>query len=69
MPWKEVSKGSGEVAGGVSGEFWGSFEGYIGCGPLPVTVTTRIIDIFSVGNPYKPSFTTVTGWGPHPRDT
>ncbi len=32
----------------------------VGCGPLPVTVT------FSVGNPYKPSFTTVTGRGPHP---
>ena len=34
---------------------------YIGCGPLPVTVTTRIIT-FSVGNPYKPSFTTVNRW-------
>ena len=38
---------------------------YFGCGPLPVTVTTRIIT-FLVGNPYKPSFTTVTGRGPHP---
>ena len=28
----------------------------------PVTVTTRIIP-FLVGNPYKPSFETVTGWG------
>ena len=37
-----------------------------GCGPLPVTVTTRIIT-FLVGNPYKPSFATVTGRGPHPR--
>ena len=27
-----------------------------------VTVTTRIIP-FLVGNPYKPSFVTVTGWG------
>ena len=26
---------------------------YIGCGPLPVTVTTRIIT-FLIGNPYKP---------------
>ena len=30
--------------------------------PHPVTVTTRIIT-FLVGNPYKPSFATVTGWG------
>ena len=30
--------------------------------PLPVTVTTRIVT-FLIGNPYKPSFTTVTGWG------
>ena len=30
--------------------------------PLTVTVTTRIIT-FLVGNPYKPSFVTVTGWG------
>ena len=34
----------------------------VGCGPLPVTVTTRISP-FLVGNPYKPSFVTVTGWG------
>ena len=31
--------------------------------PLPVTVTTRT---WLVGNPYKPSFTTATGRGPHP---
>ena len=30
--------------------------------PYPVTVTTRIITCL-VGNPYKPLFTTVTGWG------
>ncbi len=30
--------------------------------PHPVTVTTRIIT-YLVGNPYKPSFATVTGWG------
>ena len=42
--------------------------GYLRCGPLPVTVTTRIIT-FSVGDPYKPSFSTVTGRGPHPKDT
>ena len=37
---------------------------YIGCGPLPVAVTARIIT-FLVGNPYKPLFATVTGKGPH----
>ena len=36
-----------------------------GCGPLPVTVTTRIIT-FLIGNPYNPSFTTVTVRGPYP---
>ena len=34
----------------------------IGTTPHPVTVTTRIIP-FLVGNPCKPSFLTVTGWG------
>ena len=38
----------------------------LGCGPLTVTVTTRIIT-FLVGDPYKPSFTTVTVRGPYPR--
>ena len=38
------------------------FDVYIGTTPLPVTVTTRIVT-FLIGNPYKPSFTTVTGWG------
>ena len=52
---------------------------FVGCGlypsnrylrstPHPVTVTTRIIT-FLVGNPYKPSFATVTGWGVDPTDT
>ena len=41
---------------------------YFGCGPLPVTVTTRII-AYLVGDSYKPSFATVTGRGPHPRYT
>ena len=36
--------------------------------PHPVTVTTRIIT-FLVGNPYKPSFPTVTGWGVDLRST
>ena len=38
---------------------------YIGLSPLPVTVTTRIIT-FLVGDPYKPSFATVTGRGDNP---
>ena len=38
---------------------------YIGLSPFPVTVTTRIIT-FLVGNPYKPSFATVTGRGDTP---
>ncbi len=38
---------------------------YIRSTPHPVTVTTRIIT-FLVGNPYKPSFVTVTGWGGTP---
>ena len=36
-----------------------------GLSPLPVTVTTRIIT-FLVGDPYKPSFATVTGRGDNP---
>ncbi len=38
----------------------------LGCGPLTVTVTTRIIT-FLVGDPYKPSFPTVTVRGSYPR--
>ena len=41
------------------------FNIFLGCGPLTVTVTTRIIP-FLVGNPYKPSFPTVTVRGPRP---
>ena len=33
-----------------------------GCGPLTVTVTTRIIP-FLAGNPYKPSFPLLLGGG------
>ena len=40
----------------------------IGCGPLPVTVTNRIMT-FLVGDPYKPPFPTVTGRGPRPKYT
>ena len=39
---------------------------YVRSTPHPVTVTTRIIT-FLVGNPYKPSFVTVTGWGVDPK--
>ena len=38
---------------------------YVRSTPHPVPVTTRIIT-FLVGNPYKPSFATVTGWGVDP---
>ena len=38
---------------------------YLRSTPHPVTVTTRIIT-FLVGNPYKPSFATVTGRGVDP---
>ena len=38
----------------------------LGLSPLPVTVNTRIV-IFLVGDPYKPSFATVTGRGNNPR--
>ena len=41
---------------------------YVRSTPHPVTVTTRIVT-FSVGNPYKPSFATVTGWGVDPNYT
>ncbi len=37
---------------------------YFGLSPCPVTVTTRTIT-FLVGNPYKPSFVTVTGSTEH----
>ncbi len=40
----------------------------LGCGPLTVTVTTKIITCL-IGNPYKSSFTTVTVRGPHPIPT
>ena len=38
----------------------------LGCPPLPVIVSSRTITC-SVGDPYKPSFTTAAGRGPHPR--
>ena len=48
------------LTGGPSGVI------YVGLSPLPVTVTTRIIT-FLVGDPYKPSFATVTGRGNNPK--
>ena len=46
--------------------FWlGFLCYYLDVAPLTVTVTTMIMT-FLVGNPYKPSFTTVTVRGPHP---
>ncbi len=46
---------------------FGSFA-YFGLSPLPVTVTTRIITFWvgDPGDPYKPSFATVTGRGDNP---
>ena len=41
---------------------------YLGLSPCPVTVTDRIV-IFLVGDPYKPSFATVTGRGDNPSYT
>ena len=43
-----------------------SFEVGVRSTPHPLTVTTRIIT-FLVGNPYKPLFATVTGWGVDPK--
>ena len=37
----------------------------VGLSPCPVTVTTRVV-MFLVGDPYKPSFATVTGTGDNP---
>ena len=34
--------------------------------PHRIPVTTKILITFFIGNPYKPSFTTVTVRGPHP---
>ena len=59
-PWKYLKVGPVDI-----NYFW---RGYFGLPPHPVTVTTRIIT-FLVGDPYKPSFATVTGRGDKPRDT
>ena len=54
------------VAGGICLRIWlDETHTYLRSTPHPVTVTTRIIT-FLVGNPYKPSFATVTGWGVDP---
>ncbi len=39
---------------------------YIGCGPLPGFQWPPGLLHFLIGNPYKPSFATVAGRGPHP---
>ena len=52
--------GTFQTCGGLVGKI------YVGLSPLPVTVTTRIIT-FLVGDPYKPSFATVTGRGDNPK--
>ena len=57
-----------ELEGGKSDEEESMTLWYFRSTPHPVTVTTRIIT-FLVGNPYKPSFATVTGWGVDPSDT
>ena len=44
-----------------------SCEQVVGLSPCPVTVTTRI-STFLVGDPYKPSFATVTGRGDNPNN-
>ena len=67
--------GSGRVVVGLDNWGWAwrvsgvifSWE-FVRSTPLPVTVTTRIIT-FLVGDPYKPSFATVTGRGVDPRNS
>ena len=63
-PWG-VSWTSVPKSDSLLGSFMLNNHIYVGCGPVTVTVTTRIIT-FLVGDPYKPSFTTVTVRGPHP---
>ena len=53
-----------KVSTGSSGDPSASI--YLRSTPHPVTVTTRIIT-FLVGNPHKPLFVTVTGWGLDPK--
>ena len=46
----------------ISSDLFGEFV----LAPFPVIVTTRIVT-FLVGDPYKPSFATITGKGDNPR--
>ena len=39
----------------------------LGTTPHPVAVSSSIISTFLVGNPYEPSFVTVTEWGVRPK--
>ena len=56
------------IWGGFPTPIFGLTPIYFGLSPLPVTVTTRIIT-FLVGDPYKPSFATVTVRGDNPTYT
>ena len=62
----QLCPAAAKEAKGSDGDRWMGFRYhiyiYLRSTPHPVTVTTRIIT-FLVGNPYKPSFATVTGWG------
>ena len=58
---RDVVRGSDRVVGEKFFSPWGK-EVSFGLSPFPVIVTTRIVT-FLVGNPYKHSFVTVTGWG------
>ena len=62
----EVGSTDPSLAGFGGRKIFGVCWVWFGLSPLPVRVTTRIIT-FLVGNPYKPSFATVTGWGVDPR--
>ena len=58
-----------EDKSGAEGLFWKhDYTKNLGLSPCPGTVTSRII-IFLVGNPYTPSFATVTGKGDNPNYT
>ena len=63
--FERVGEGSVWRKGGNFLESFGAFTNsiYLGLSPCPVTVTTRIVE----GDPYKPSFATVTGRGDNPK--
>ena len=56
-------------SGGPQSDWWVvQIDLYIGLPPFAVIVTTRIFTFF-VGDPYKPSFATITGKGDNPTYT